>query len=274
MANTKILFIGDIIGRPGRDITRKLLPQLKQEFSPDIIIANGENSAAGFGITLKVYNELTDMGIDVITMGNHIWDRKDFLPDINSCPNLIRPANYPDGVPGIGYKVFTTDKGIKYAVVNLVGRVFMPAVDDPFRVGEKIISELKKGTSLIIVDLHAEATSEKQAFSWFIDGKATAVIGTHTHVQTADERILNGGTAMITDIGMVGAWDSVIGVEKDQIIERFLTAMPAKFEPEKKGKGILNALYIEADPKTGKTVKIKRIFEVVDKIEHGSVEAE
>ncbi|MFC1559756.1 TIGR00282 family metallophosphoesterase [Candidatus Margulisiibacteriota bacterium] len=263
----KILFIGDIIGRPGRNMTKQLLPEIKKEFSPDVIIANGENSAAGFGITAKVYKELTEMGIEVITMGNHIWDRKEFLSDIGSCPNLIRPANYPEGVPGIGYKVFTANNGTKYAVLNLIGRVFMTAVDDPFKVGEKIINKLRKETHLVIVDMHAEATSEKQAISWFLDGKATALIGTHTHVQTADERILPGGTAMITDIGMVGSWDSIIGVEKDNIINRFLTAMPTKFEPEKNGKGIFNALLIEADPKTGKTIKLERIFKVINEIE-------
>jgi len=266
MGEIRILFIGDIIGRPGRSLTKKLLPELKKEFTPDIIIANGENSAAGFGITGKVYKELVEMGIDIVTMGNHIWDRKDFLPEIPSCTNLVRPANYPDGVPGIGHKIFTSKSGIKYGVINLIGRVFMPAVDDPFRVGERIVEEIRKETPLIIIDFHAEATSEKQALSWYLEGKVTAVIGTHTHVQTADERILAGGTATITDLGMVGGWDSVIGVEKGQIINRFLSSMPVSFEPEKKGKGILNAIFIEADNSTGKAKSIKRIFRVIENI--------
>jgi len=257
----KILFIGDIIGRPGRSIVRSLLPKLKEEFSPDVIIANGENSAAGIGITKKVYDELMDMGIDVITMGNHVWDRREFLPDISSCPNLVRPANYPEAVPGKGFDTFTS-KGIKYGVINLVGRIFMPGINDPFDTANSIVQKMRSETQVIIIDFHAEATSEKNALGWYLDGKVSALIGTHTHIQTADERILPKGTAYITDAGMVGALDSVIGVQKEQIIKRFLTSMPERFEPEDKGPGVFNGLFIDIDD-SGKTKNVKRIYKIV-----------
>jgi hypothetical protein len=257
----KILFIGDLIGRPGRAITGGLLPELKKEFSPDVVIANGENSAAGVGITKKVYDELMDMGIDVITMGNHIWDRREFLPDIASCPNLVRPANYPDGVPGKGYDIYSM-KGIKYGVINLVGRVFMSCINDPFQAANAIIQKMKSETHIIFIDFHGEATSEKNALAWYLDGKVSAVIGTHTHIQTADERILPKGTAFITDAGMVGAYDSIIGVQKEQIIKRFLLSMPERFEPEDKGPGIFNGLLIDID-ESGKAREIKRIYKII-----------
>jgi hypothetical protein len=257
----KILFIGDIIGRPGRAITGSLLPELKKEFLPDVVIANGENSAAGVGITKKVYDELMNMGIDVITMGNHIWDRKEFLPDIASCPNLVRPANYPEGVPGKGYDIYSM-KGVKYGVINLVGRVFMSCINDPFQTANAIIQKMKSETHIIFIDFHGEATSEKNALAWYLDGKVSAVIGTHTHIQTADERILPKGTAFITDAGMVGAYDSIIGVQKEQIIKRFLLSMPERFEPEDKGPGIFNGLVIDID-ENGKTREIKRIHKII-----------
>ena len=257
----KILFIGDIIGRPGRNITAALLPGLKKEFNPDVIIANGENSAAGVGISKKVYDELMNMGIDVITMGNHIWDRREFMPDIPSCPNLVRPANYPDGVPGKGYEIYSM-KGIKYGVINLVGRVFMACINDPFQTANAIINKIKSETHIIFIDFHGEATSEKNALAWYLDGKVSAVIGTHTHIQTADERILPKGTAFITDAGMVGAYDSIIGVQKEQIIKRFLLSMPERFEPEEKVPGIFNGLLIDIDD-SGKARTIKRIHKII-----------
>ena len=257
----KIFFIGDIIGRPGRTIVKSLLPELRKEFSPDVIIANGENSAAGVGITKKVYDELMDMGIDVITMGNHIWDRREFLPDISFCPNLVRPANYPDGVPGKGYDIYSM-KGIKYAVINLVGRVFMSCINDPFQAANAIINKIKTETNIIFIDFHGEATSEKNALAWYLDGKVSAVIGTHTHIQTADERILPKGTAFITDAGMVGAYDAIIGVQKEQIIKRFLLSMPERFEPEDKGPGIFNGLLIDIDD-NGRSKEIKRIHKII-----------
>jgi len=261
----KILFIGDIVGRPGRTIVREILPGLRKEFSPDVVIANGENAAAGVGITKKVYDELMSYGIDVITMGNHIWDRKDFMPDINSCPNLVRPANYPDGVPGIGHRIFTADK-VKYGVINLLGRIFMPCINCPFRTADSLVPKMKADAPIVIVDFHGEATSEKNAFAWFMDGKISAVIGTHTHVQTSDERILPQGTAFITDVGMVGAYDSIIGVQKEQIIKRFWLSMPEHFEPEKKGRGLFNGLVIDTDNNSGKAKEIKRIYRITEAI--------
>jgi 2',3'-cyclic-nucleotide 2'-phosphodiesterase len=261
----KLLFIGDIVGRPGRMVTKDLLPKLKQKYSPDIIMANGENSAAGVGITKKVYNELLGYGINVLTMGNHIWDRKEFLPDINSCPNIIRPANYPEGIPGEGFKVFQI-AGFKFGVINLLGRIFMGCTDDPFRIANEIIKKMSLETKIIIIDFHGEATSEKNAFAWYIDGKASVVLGTHTHIQTSDERILPGGTSFISDVGMVGAYDSVIGVQKEQIIKRFLTAIPEHFEPEKKGPGVFNGVFVDID-ENGKTRKIERILEIVEDME-------
>lgn len=257
----KILFIGDIVGRSGRAIVRSLLPKLREELTPDVVIANGENSAAGVGITKKVYDELMNMGIDVITTGNHVWDRKEFLPDISSCPNLVRPANYPEGVPGKGFDVFSA-KGVKYGVVNLLGRVFMSCVNCPFQAANSIASKMKAETPIILVDLHGEATSEKNALAWYMDGKVSAVIGTHTHIQTSDERILPKGTAFITDAGMVGAYDSIIGVQKEQIIKRFLLSIPERFEPEDKGPGLFNGVFVDIDD-SGKAKEIKRVHKIV-----------
>jgi len=250
-----ILFIGDVVGRPGREIVKKLLPELKKELAVDLTLINGENAAAGVGITEKIYQELIEMGIDIITMGNHMWDKKEFVKEIDHCPRIIRPANYPPGTPGLDRILY---KGV--GIVNLCGRVFMQSLDCPFRVGEKVINDLKKETKMIIVDMHAEATSEKYAMGWFLDGKVSAVIGTHTHVQTVDERILPKGTAYITDIGMVGPYNSVIGVEIEPILQRFLTQMPHRFEPAKEGPGIFNAVVLKIDSETGKALEIKRIF--------------
>jgi metallophosphoesterase (TIGR00282 family) len=257
-----VLFIGDIVGRLGRKIVKELLPKLKKEHSVDLTIANGENSAAGYGITEKVYKELTEAGIDVITMGNHMFDKKDFSKVLEDCPKIIRPANYPPDVPGKDNIIVETKSG-KVAVINLLGRVFMPPMDCPFRVGEALIEKLKQETPIVIVDFHAEATSEKCALGYFLDGKASAIIGTHTHVMTADERILAGGTAYLSDLGMTGAYDSVIGMNKEAIITRFLTQMPHRFEPVTEGTGILNAVILKIDPKTGKAKEITRINKIV-----------
>jgi len=263
----KVLFIGDIVGRLGRAAVAELLPKLRKEHSLDVIIANGENAAAGVGITKKIYDDFTDLGINVITTGNHIWDRKDILDDINSCSNLIRPANYASAeIPGVGYKIFKTKDGIKYAVINLIGRVFMPCVECPFKFANEIVEKLKSETPIIIIDFHGEATSEKNALAWYLDGKISALIGTHTHVQTADERILPQGTALITDAGMVGAYNSIIGVVKETIIKRFLTCIPMHFEPEKSGPAVFNGLVIDIDEKTGKAKEVKRIFKVLEDI--------
>jgi len=227
-----LLFIGDIIGKLGRKVCRQVLPELEKKLSPDLIIANGENSAHGYGITEKVYNELLEMGIEAITMGNHVWDKKELVKNIDKLPLVVRPANYPQGVPGKDHLIIEKS-GVKIAIINLSGRTFMQALDCPFRAAEKLVPTLK--TNLIIVDMHAEATSEKCAMGWFLGGKVSAVIGTHTHVMTADERILPQGTAFISDIGMVGAYDSIIGMGKEQILKRFTTQMPEKFETTEKG---------------------------------------
>lgn len=257
----KILFIGDIIGKLGRKVCEEVLPRLKKEFKPDLIIANGENSAHGYGITQKVYDQLTEIGVEVITMGNHVWDKKELAANINKLPMLVRPANYPSGTPGQEFLVIEKG-GQKVAVTNLSGRTFMPALDCPFRKMEELLPKMKKEAKLIIVDMHAEATSEKVAMGWFLDGKVSAVLGTHTHVMTADERVLPNGTAFISDIGMVGAQDSIIGMNKEQILKRFLTGMPERFEPTEAGPGLFNAVLIDIAP-TGKAKKIEKIIKVV-----------
>ena len=254
----KVLFIGDIIGEPGRKMVRAQLRGIKETHQPDLVIANGENSAGGFGITSDIADELFFLGIDVLTSGNHVWDKKEIEPYLTKQDRLIRPANYPEGVAGVGSVVISTEKAGKAAVLNLEGRVFMSNLDDPFRVAEREIQKLKKETPIVIIDFHAEATSEKIALAWHLDGKASAVIGTHTHVQTADERILPGGTAFMTDAGMTGPTDSVIGVRKEQAIARFLTQTPHRFELPK-GPVHLCAVLVDIDNATGKAKTIERI---------------
>lgn len=255
----RILFIGDIVGTVGRIAVKALVPTLVDRYKIDCVIANGENAAGGFGITEKVAEELFICGIHVITSGNHIWDKKETVPYIGKENRLIRPLNYPQGVPGYGSILYPLPHGTKIAVINLSGRVFMSSIDCPFRVGMEEIKRMQNETRFILVDFHAEATSEKIAFGYFVDGKVSAVIGTHTHVQTADEKILPGGTAYITDVGMTGPEVSVIGIEKEQIIERFLLQMPRKFETAK-GNGILSAVVIELDDKTGRSTAIQRLL--------------
>lgn len=255
----RILFIGDIVGTVGRAAVKALVPTLVDRYKIDCVIANGENAAGGFGITEKVAEELFACGIHVITSGNHIWDKKETVPYIGKENRLIRPLNYPPGVPGYGSILYPLPHGIKIAVINLSGIVFMSNIDCPFRVGLEEIKRMQNETRFILVDFHAEATSEKIAFGYFVDGKVSAVIGTHTHVQTADEKILPGGTAYITDVGMTGPEVSVIGIEKEQIIERFLLQMPRKFETAK-GNGILSAVVIELDDKTGRSTAIQRLL--------------
>ena len=254
----KVLFIGDIVGEPGRKIVRQHIKGLTETHRPDLVIANGENAAGGFGITPNIADELFFMGIDVLTSGNHVWDKKEIEPYLGKQDRLIRPANYPAVCAGFGSVVISTPNAGKAAVLNLEGRVFMSNLDDPFRVAEREIEKLKKETSVVIIDFHAEATSEKIALAWHVDGKASAVIGTHTHVQTADERVLPGGTAFITDAGMTGPTDSVIGVRKEEAINRFLTQRPYKFEIPK-GPVHLDAVVIDIDEKTGKANSIERI---------------
>lgn len=257
----KILFIGDIFGQPGRRIVKESLPALRDEFAPDLILANGENAAAGFGITPSLVEELLDLGIAVLTSGNHIWDRKEIIPYFQEHADgrLLRPANYPAGTPGYGLHLGTTNAGVQYAVMNLQGRVFMPSIECPFRTADNLLGNVPATTKIRIVDFHAEATSEKQAFGWYLDGRVTAVLGTHTHIPTADEKVLPGGTAYITDLGMTGPYDSVIGIEKEMVIKKFLDQMPARFEVAS-GDVRLCAVLIEADPETGRASAIQRIM--------------
>ena len=253
-----ILFIGDIVGRPGRELIRVGLRALVDRYGLDLVIANAENSAAGFGITKDIGDTLLEWGVDVMTSGNHIWDKKEAMPYIAGEPRLLRPANYPAGVPGRGSYVAQTGDGRAVGVINVMGRVFMLNIDDPFAVVLREIDAIRHRTRVIIVDFHAEATSEKMAMGWHLDGKVTAVLGTHTHVQTADERVLPGGTAYLTDAGMTGPHDSIIGMEKEPSLARFLNAMPSRFEPAT-GNPRLNGAVIEADDKTGRATRITRI---------------
>jgi metallophosphoesterase (TIGR00282 family) len=253
-----ILFIGDIVGRPGRDLVHRGLRGLVEHYGIDLVIANAENSANGFGITRDIGHTLLEWGVDVMTSGNHIWDKKEALEYIVTEPRLLRPANYPAGVPGRGSYVAQTGDGRAVGVINLMGRVFMVPIDDPFAVALREIEAIRHRTRIIFVDMHAEATSEKIAMGWHLDGKVTAVIGTHTHVQTADDRILPNGTAYLTDAGMTGPHDSIIGMEKEPSLARFLNGMPTKFEPAT-GNPRLNGVVIEADEKTGRATKITRI---------------
>ena len=254
----KILFIGDIFAKPGREIVRRALPALLELHEIDFVIANVENSAAGFGVTGDIGDTLLGYGIDVMTSGNHIWDKKEVLDYIPRQPKLLRPANYPAGVPGRGSYLGRTRSGDPVGVVNVMGRVFMTPLEDPFAVALREIESLRAKTRIVVVDFHAEATSEKIAMGWHLDGRATAVIGTHTHVQTADERVLPKGTACLTDVGMTGPHDSIIGVVTENALSRFLTGLPSKFEPAT-GVGRLNAAIITADPATGKATTIQRL---------------
>ena len=250
MPGVRILFIGDIVGKPGRELVRRGLRILVEQHSADLVIANAENAAAGFGITREIGDQLLGWGVDVMTSGNHIWDKKEAIDYIGAEPRLLRPANYPAGVPGNGSYLARTADGRSAGVVNVMGRVFMLAIDDPFEVVLKQIDALKTRARVIFVDFHAEATSEKIAMGWHLDGKVTAVVGTHTHVQTADERILPKGTAYLTDVGMTGPHDSIIGVEIEPALGRFRNGMPARFETAS-GNPRLNAVVIEADDATG-----------------------
>lgn len=251
------MFIGDIVGEPGRKIVKENIRQLFDTYRPDIIIANAENAAGGFGVTPDIAEELFSLGIHVLTSGNHVWDKKEIMPYLSKQDRLVRPANYPEGNAGYGSVVISTPAG-KAAVLNLEGRVFMSNLDDPFRTADREIERLKRETAVVIIDFHAEATSEKTAFAWYVDGRASAVIGTHTHVQTADERVLPGGTAFITDAGMTGPLDSVIGVKKEEAIARFLYQSPHKFTVPK-GPVHLNAVVIDVDAATGKAASIERV---------------
>jgi metallophosphoesterase (TIGR00282 family) len=259
----KILFIGDVVGRAGRQALSSRLHRLVDEHRVDLVVANGENAAAGFGLTANIVTELLDLGIDVITSGNHIWDKREICDYLDRQERLLRPANYPPGLPGRGAGIYSTSAGLQVGVVNLEGRVFMSNLDCPFRAAEQLIEEMRRRTPIILVDFHAEATSEKMALGCYLDGRVSAVVGTHTHVQTADERILPGGTAYITDAGMTGSRDAVIGIRKELAIEKFLTQQPVRFEVAKKDPWLCGVL-IEVDEKTGRALKVERIQQATD----------
>ncbi|UWG98648.1 TIGR00282 family metallophosphoesterase [Dehalobacter sp. DCM] len=253
----KILFIADIVGRPGREAVAAFLPELRKTYQLDLVIANAENASHGRGLTRDTATELYDYGVNFLTMGNHVWDQKDIVKFIDNENKLIRPANYPRGVPGKGYG-FVSLNGIKTGIINLSGRIFLQPLDNPFTMIIPLINAMAQETPIIIVDFHAEATSEKVALGWFLNGKVSAVIGTHTHIQTADARVLNQGTAYITDAGMTGPRDSVLGVKKEIIINNFLTQMPARFEVAD-GVHQLNGVVLDIDEKTGKARSIQPI---------------
>jgi metallophosphoesterase (TIGR00282 family) len=255
-----IMMIGDICGRPGRQATAHFIPILKEKYQLDLIIANGENSAGGVGITAKVLDELLKMDIDVVTTGNHIWDKKEIFDFIDQEDFLVRPANYPPGTPGKPY-VITSITNRKVGVINVCGRTFMPPMDCPFRAVDQIIAEMKDLCEIIIVDFHAEATSEKAALGWYLDGKVSCVAGTHTHVQTADERILPQGTAYISDLGMVGPWNSILGVDKEAVIKKFITGLPAKFNVAVDDDILFCAIILQIDPHSHQATQIIRVQE-------------
>jgi metallophosphoesterase (TIGR00282 family) len=262
---TRLLFIGDIVGKPGRELVRHGLASLADFHQIDLVIVNAENSAAGFGITREIGDQLLEWGVDVMTSGNHIWDKREAIDYIGAESRLLRPANFPAGVPGNGSYLARARNGISVGVINIMGRVFMLNIDDPFAVVLREIEAMRQRTRVIFVDFHAEATSEKVAMGWHLDGKVTAMVGTHTHVQTADERILPKGTAYLTDVGMTGPHDSVIGVEVQAALGRFLTGMPARFETATDNPR-LNAVIVEADDRTGLAVDIERISYSLDEL--------
>ncbi|MFQ5520592.1 MAG: TIGR00282 family metallophosphoesterase [Candidatus Methylomirabilia bacterium] len=252
-----VVAVGDVFGEPGRKALAALLPRLKREHEVDCSIVNVENAAAGYGITPQIARSFLDGGVDVMTSGNHIWDRKEIIEYIARENLLLRPANYPPGTPGVG--AIAVKAGVhKVGVLNLMGRVFLPSIDCPFRKADEVLAELRQETPVIIVDMHGEATSEKQAMGWYLDGRVSAVLGTHSHVQTADERILPKGTAFITDLGVTGPVDSVIGVAHEQAIQRFLTGMPHRLEPAK-GRAQLSGIVVRIDPDSGKALEIVRL---------------
>ena len=255
----KLLFIGDIFGKTGRDLVQRALPALVDRHEIALVIANAENSAGGFGITRETGDAILKSGVDVMTSGNHVWDKKEALDYIGLEPRLLRPANYPHGVPGCGALIARTAQGDEVGVLNVMGRVFMVGIDDPFRIAEREIDKLRARTPIILVDMHAEATSEKLAMGWFLDGKVSAVVGTHTHVQTADEQILPGGTAYITDVGMTGPRGGVIGVKKEQAIDSLRTHMSTRFETSEDDPW-LNAVVITAAQEPLRAAAIEQVL--------------
>ncbi len=255
----RILILGDVVGRPGRRAIRDLVPPFVQDENIDLVIANAENSAGGMGVDIKSAEELLSGGVHVLTSGNHIWKKKEIYPYLENHSYLIRPANYPNGAPGRGWVEWQNEEGLRALIVNVQGRVFMPSnIDDPFRCVDMILREHGRYSPIVIIDMHAEATSEKNAMGWYLDGRVSVVYGTHTHVQTADERILPRGTAYITDLGMCGPLDSVIGIERELVIEGFLSQLPRQFEVAKQNV-VLQGIILEVDESSGKALDIRRI---------------
>ncbi len=262
----RVLFVGDIFGRTGREIARRAIRVLRESHAIDLVIANVENAAGGFGVTRDLAQGLLGDGVDVMTSGNHIWDKKETLDYISLEPRLLRPANFPAGAPGRGRFVARAGSDRAVAVINLMGRVFMAPLDDPFAVAAREIDALRGEARVIVVDMHAEATSEKAAMGWHLDGRVTAVVGTHTHVQTADERLLPRGTAYITDVGMTGPHDSIIGIDPGAALGRFLTGLPGKFEPAT-GNPRFQAVIVTADPASGRATAIERLNLAAEDVE-------
>ncbi|MDK2815442.1 MAG: 2,3-cyclic-nucleotide 2-phosphodiesterase [Moorella sp. (in: firmicutes)] len=254
----RVLMIGDVVGRPGRKAIRELLPPLLQEYRPALVVANGENAAGGNGITPAIAGELFAAGIDILTMGNHVWDKREALALLEEDERIVRPANYPPGTPGRGYILVKVKEDLQVGIINLSGRVFLSSLECPFRLGRRLAEEIGEITKIILVDFHAEATSEKVALGWYLDGLVSAVIGTHTHIQTADARVLPQGTAYITDVGMTGPRDSVLGVKTELVVKKFLTQLPVRFEV---AGGIiqLEAVLVDIDPATGRAMAIQRL---------------
>jgi hypothetical protein len=255
----RILFLGDIVGRPGRQSVGRWLASLREEHHVDLVVANAENAAGGMGATPEILKELRGLGVQAFTMGNHVWRKEELVAALGNMTDVVRPANYPSGAPGQGAMLVTLPDGRELGIVNLLGRVFIEPVECPFLAADREIARLRERTPLILVDMHAEATSEKIALGWHLDGRCSAVLGTHTHVQTADEWILPKGTAYITDVGMCGPMHSVIGVERRLVVEKFLTGLPRRFEVAK-GPVMLNAVVIDMDDATGRARSIERIF--------------
>lgn len=254
-----LLFIGDVVGSPGRDMVKEYVPKLKEKYRPHITIINGENAAGGRGITEKIYREFLENGAQAITLGNHAWDNREIYEFINDAKYLVRPANFPVGTPGKGI-VYLKMNQLEVAVINLQGRTFMNAIDCPFKKADELVEEARKRTPFIFVDFHGEATSEKQAMGWYLDGRVSAVVGTHTHVQTADKRILPNGTGYLTDVGMTGPYDGILGMEREAVLKKFLMSLPVRFEVPKTGRNQLSAVLIEFDQKTGFTKKMETIL--------------
>jgi len=259
----RILFLGDVVGKPGWRALRRVVPRLIDTESISLVVANGENVAGGAGIDVEGAQALFDAGVDVVTSGNHVWRRSEIVERLATDTRFLRPANFPPGTPGVGWTVCETADGTMVGIVNLIGRVFMAALDCPFRAVEAVLPELRVRAGVIVVDMHGEATSEKVAMGWFLDGRVSAVLGTHTHVQTADERILPGGTAYMTDVGMCGPMDSVIGIRRELVIRRFLTQMPVKFEVAG-GPVLVQGALVDIDPVSGRATAVRRVQQVCE----------